>query len=541
MTAPHHARPVSVFGRGRSSLDGITPDVVGFKAYNLMRMDRAGLRVPPGFVLHTELCRQYLADGGKLSSSVVDLIAAEMHALEQGTGLAFGDSRRPLLVSVRSGAPVSMPGMMDTLLDVGLTDGTVQGLIRRTGNPHLAWDSYRRLVATYTEVVHRGRDVLDAAVRARLAAEDVASVDELDTRGLRALTQDSLEQARTLTGHGFPQDPFGQLAGAVEAVFRSWNSERAVAYRGMHGLQDVSGTAVIVQAMVFGNAGGNSGSGVGFTRNPATGADELYFDFAFDAQGEDVVAGRQSLSDPMRLAHLMPEFYAELLRIRRALELEFGDMQDFEFTAEDGDLYMLQTRAGKRTPLAAVRLAAAMTDEGLIDARTALARIAEIDVSTINADRIEAPLTDAVADAITASSGIALGPIALDGAAAQVHAAAGRTPVLVRMSASTEDIEGFAAASGILAASGGRTSHAAVVARQMGKVCLVGCQTLEVDLDARCCTIGGRRFAEGDMLALDGNTGHVFPGTVTVERGPSQSDLEAIERIRALAQAPSLP
>jgi pyruvate,orthophosphate dikinase len=528
---------VSVFGDNRSDLEGVTPELVGFKAFNLMRMDSAGLPVPPGFVLHTGLSRVYRERGNRLPAEVTELIREQIRALEAATGLFFGDARRPLLVSVRSGASVSMPGMLDTLLNVGLTDSTVQGLIRRTGNPHLAWDSYRRLVAAYTEIVGGVRGDFESLLQTRLAEDGLHGTELLSTRALHELTAQSLASARSGTGASFPQDPVDQLLGAVEAVFRSWDGERAVAYRKLHGLEHVCGTAVIVQAMVFGNAGGTSGSGVGFTRNPATGADELYFDFAFDAQGEDVVAGRHGPTDPLRLARVMPSLYAELLTMRRALERQFGDMQDFEFTVEDGILYMLQTRPGKRTPLAAVRIAVAMADEGLIEPGTALEWLAGIDPLALRQERLETGSTPAIANALPASPGVAVGPIALDSAAAIAAAAAGTPAILVRAETSTEDIEGFAAAAGILTATGGRTSHAAVVARQMGKVCLVACPALEIDLESRACTIGGQRLAEGAAIALDGNDGGVYAGRITVVNDPSVEDIEAIERLRRQAAA----
>lgn len=529
---------VSLLGGGGSSLDGISPELVGFKAYNLMRMDYAGLPVPPGFVLHTRLCREYFANGYRLSDELVNAVRSHIRLLEESTGLLFGDSRRPLLVSVRSGAPVSMPGMMDTLLDIGLGGSTLEGLIRRTGNPHLAWDSYRRLVAAYTETVEGGRADFDGLMRGHLAAEGLRGPDELDTRTLRDLTRESLIRAREAIGRPFLEDPYGQLLGGIEAVFRSWNSERAVAYRRMYALEDVSGTAVIVQAMVFGNSGGTSGSGVGFTRNPATGADELYFDFAFDAQGEDVVDGRHSLTDPLSLARVMPGLYADLLRIRRTLELEFGDMQDFEFTVENGTLYLLQTRPGKRTPLATVRIALAMAEEGLIQTRTALARIADVDLDSLNADRLDPGGLSPLALAVSASTGVAVGPIALDSVAAKASAMLGDAPILIRAATSTEDIEGLAAAAGVLTATGGRTSHAAVVARQMGKVCLVGCPSLEIDLQTRTCTIGGRRFAEGDPITLDASSGRVYAGRVPVLHGPPLEEIAAIERLQLLEEPP---
>jgi pyruvate,orthophosphate dikinase len=524
-------RDISDFGGGRSAVEDVTPELVGFKAYNLMRMDRAGLLIPPGFVLHTSLCRDFLAGGG-LPRHLEAPLQTHLRRLEDLTGFHLGDPRRPLLVSVRSGAAVSMAGMMDTLLNIGLNQETVRGLVRRTGNPHLAWDSYRRLVTTYAALVDGVHVDFESVTHARLEEEQLGSVDELDSRSMRALANESFTRARA-AGATVPSDPHAQLLGAIGAVFRSWNGERAVAFRRLHGLDETMGTAVIVQAMVFGNAGSRSGAGVGFTRNPSTGADELYFDFAFDAQGEDVVAGRHAPTDPQRLVRAMPDLYADLLRVRRALELEFGDMQDFEFTVEDGQLFMLQTRTGKRTPLAAVRIALAMADEGLIDPRAALALIDQVDLDALSEDELDTAGVTRLASATPASSGVVVGSIALDSDAARAAAAGGAQPILVREAASTDDIEGFAVAGGILTASGGRTCHAAVVARQMAKACLVACPTLEIDLQACTCTIGGHRLAEGATITIDGNDGAVYEGSAKVVHGELHAELAAIERLRA--------
>ncbi len=501
---------------------------VGGKAWGLMRMAEAGLPVPPGFVLPTLWCRRRRA--GALDAAALDAALRQgIGRIEAASGLGFGAARRPLLVSVRSGAAASMPGMMETVLDVGLNAVTVQGLIRATGNPRLAWDSYRRLVAGYAETV-AGLDPAPFAALAReaAAAEEVAGPEGLDHRALRALTEALLDRYRDLAGAPFPADPMVQLADAVDAVLGSWDAPKAASYRRLRGLDDAAGTAVTVQAMVFGNAGGASGAGVGFTRDPATGAHELYFDFQFNGQGEDVVAGRQVLRDHERLRRVLPAVWAELGDVAHGLERLFGDAQDFEFTVQAGRLHLLQARAAKRTPWAAAVIAADLVAEGLITPGQALARLQGMDLGAVVRTSFAPPLPAPLAQATVAGIGVACGPIALDPEAACRLAAMGEPPILVRAETSTADIEGMEAAAGILTAAGGRTSHAAVVARQLGKVCLVGCPELEIDLARRLCRIGGTALAEGEALALDGNSGAVYPGRLPVVSERPEAALAAI-------------
>jgi len=316
-------------------------------------MARIGLPVPAAFVLGTKFCRDYFERGGRLAPGLCDLMARNIRRIEAASGTGFGSARRPLLVSVRSGAPVSMPGMMDTLLNVGLCDGVLRGMLRMTGNPRLVWDSYRRLIQSFAEVVEGlPGEPFQAAMNERLRHERVASAQDLDFKSLEGLAAEYLEMFREQTGRAFPQEPLDQLEAATEAVFRSWRSPRALAYRRMAGIDDAQGTAVTVQRMVFGNSGGTSGAGVAFTRDPATGASELYLDFASNAQGEDVVSGRHSLHEPNVLADIMPQAFEAILAVRARLEREFADAQEFEFTVQDGRLYLLQTRSGKRTALA---------------------------------------------------------------------------------------------------------------------------------------------------------------------------------------------
>jgi pyruvate, orthophosphate dikinase len=489
---------------------------VGNKAFNLMRLARAGLPVPPGFVLATSWCRARRrgdADGNALRAALRTGIAR----LEATTGLGFGSQRRPLLVSVRSGAAVSMPGMMETVLDVGLTPHTPEALMRLTGNPRLAWDCYRRLVEGYAETVAALPPApFDALRREAVGAAGVDNERELDHRASRRLTQAMLETYAEMAGGSFPADPMAQLEAAVEAVMRSWDAPKAVAYRRMQGLDDEGGTAVTIQAMVFGNAGSASGAGVGFTRDPATGANTLYVDFCFNGQGEEVVAGRHSVTDASQMSRMLPDVDRELEAVRARLETLFRDAQDFEFTVQDGRLFLLQCRNAQRTPLAALRIAMEMADEGLITPSEALARVAGIDLVSLRICRFAEPLPAKLAEAVVAGLGVASGPIALDPEAAQRFAASGTPAVLVRAQTLTSDIAGVTCSAGLLTTTGSRTSHAAVVARHLNKVCLVACAALEVDLRARVCCIGGTRLAEGAPISLDGNTGAIYAGALRV-------------------------
>ena len=525
------AGAVYFIGGGRSDPQGVTPEVVGGKAFNLMRMDRAGLPVPPAFVIGTAACREYQRAGGHLPAGFSDLMGANIRQLESATGRSFGGRRRPLLVSVRSGAPVSMPGMLDSVLNVGLNDVSVMGLVRASGNPRLAWDSYRRLVESYASVVH-GCPLapFDAQVQRHLDPVLFPSPRELDAVTLRLLALDALQLVRAMPAASFPQDPMAQLGACVAAVFRSWDGARARTYRRMHGIDDALGTAVTVQAMVFGNAGGTSGSGVGFTRDPASGRNELYLDFLFNAQGEDVVSGRRTVSDGGRLQSLLPHLHARLQRVKSLLEGEFGDLQDFEFTVQDGELFLLQTRNGKRTPWAALHVAVDMVDEGLIDVSTALARLDALDLPAIERIYLDAADTaQAIATATPASIGVASGLLALDSDSARRLCDGNKPVILVREEIATDDIAGMAIACGILTGRGGRTSHAAVVARQLDKVCLVGCAALRIDANARRCRIGDTVLREGEWLSLDGNEGRVFAGRLETIRERPESLLRRIE------------
>jgi pyruvate, orthophosphate dikinase len=501
---------------------------VGNKGFNLMKMARIGLPVPPGFILGTSFCAAYLRERS-LSPAVLGLMKSGVHELENATGFQFGGSRKPMLLSVRSGAAVSMPGMMETILDLGLCDSTIGGLVRLTGNPRFVWDSYRRLIQTYAEVV-RGcpPGAFDKVARGYLAAERLENVRDLDTETLRNLTGDYLDAYSDETGSPFPQQPIEQLEGAVEAVFRSWESKRATEYRRLHAITGLPGTAVVIQLMVFGNMGGTSGSGVAFTRDPATGEDRLYIDFLFNAQGEDVVSGRHDLGNSEKLSQTLPAVFREIQMVRRRLESEFKDMQDFEFTVQEGKLYLLQCRRANRTPWAALRVAVDLVNEGVLDKESALKALEAYDLESINRTVISPKSGSSLLSSGTpASIGVAAGKIALDIHSAKVSD--GQPRILVRRDISTDDIAALASCSGILTNVGGRTSHAAVVARQMNKVCIVACRALSISLETRSCAFDGKVLREGDYISLDGNTGNVYAGKVEVTTERPLKLLETIE------------
>jgi pyruvate,orthophosphate dikinase len=504
---------------------------MGFKAWNLLRMAQLALPVPAAFVIGTRYCAEPSTPDGP---SGANLWQAGLRALERSTSQALGDARHPLLLSVRSGAPVSMPGMMDTLLNIGLCDATVPGLMRQTGNPRLVWDAYRRLVAIYGEVVAGlPATLFDEAATGLFPGRDER---ELDFAELRSLTVRFLEVYALSAGKPFPQNPAEQLGGAIDAVFASWQSPKAREYRRLNHLAAEIGTAVTVQCMVFGNAGGQSGAGVGFTRDPTSGEPAPWVDFLFNAQGEDVVSGRRSANGHDELATVLPEVWHELVEATQRLEHDFGDMQDFEFTVQDGRLFMLQTRSGKRTPQAAARIALDLLDEGLIGPQLALERTAGLDRESLGRAGIVAtsgtPLIP-LGRAATASSGVAVGEIALDEARAAARHEAGVPVVLVRRDAETSDIAALESASGLLTQRGARTSHAAVVARQLGKVCLVGCSELQIDEAARTVRMGETTLHEGDVITLDGNDGLLYAGAAHVEK---QYPEELLARLDALRQ-----
>jgi len=522
-----------------ASLDA-NVQLVGSKAAQLARMSRLGLPVPPAFVMPTSLCNGVNRKDGAALHALKSGVRRGVARLEAVTGRRFGDSRLPLFVSVRSGAARSMPGMLDTILDVGMNNDTVQGLIRLTGNPRLAWDSYQRFMQSYSEVVGGVPSAqFERPLNAMLGAEDAASEDELDCEALERLTHDFIEIALRLSGRRPPEDPFEQLDAAALAVYASWESARAREYRRINGLENLAGTAVTVQAMVFGNSGNRSGAGVAFSRNPATGANEPYIDFLFDAQGEDVVSGRRTPGDASLLAKWLPEIAQDLAVASRRLEQDFKDVQDIEFTVEDGKLYFLQTRSAKRTPRAALRIAVDLVREGLIAPAEALHRLEGVDLDRAGIATLRGEVTP-LATAVSASPGVASGRIALDSATAGRMAEDGEPAVLVRREPSTDDVAGFNAAAGILTMVGGRTAHAAVVARQLGKVCLVGCTSLEIDESSRRITLAGRELSEGDWLSIDGESGEISSGRAEIVIERPEAELAELKRWRGQIDAHDL-
>ncbi len=495
-------------------------DIVGSKAHNLMRMAGRGLPVPPGFVLGTNLCRAYLDRGASALDGLDDTLARELDALGARTGRRFGDPKRPLLVSVRSGAAVSMPGMMETVLNAGLTETTLRGLLRLTGNPRLAADCRRRLVQQFAEVVHGVKPKrFDEILAAKLAEEGLARVDELDSRALGELASAYEDVFETLTGGPFPASPLAQFKASVEAVLKSWMSERAQSYRKLNGISDRAGTAIIVQTMVFGNAGPTSGSGVGFTRDPSNGANALYVDYLANAQGEDVVSGRTNALGMDELERRAPEAHRQLALARDLLEREFGDMQDFEFTVEEGRLYMLQARSGKRTPLAALRIAIDLVREGAIAPEAGLALLEGLDLDAIEATELSPPEgTKPIARGAPASAGAASGAAVFDPGRVAAFKREGKPVALVREETETADIQALAEAVALVTARGARTSHAAVVARQLGKACVVGCDGLAIDPGGRRGSFGGVEIREGETITVDGTAGLVFQGEQPIAR-----------------------
>lgn len=538
-------RVVLIGGLHRES--DVSVEEVGNKAYNLWRMQALGLRVPPALVLGTSVCGAVLQSTPPLG--LPDPVRAALNGalaqLETVAGARFGDPRNPLLLSVRSGAAVSMPGMMETLLNIGLCDATLPGFVRRCGNPRLAWDAYRRLVATYGEVVLGIEGGAFERLTQRLLGPE-ADERTLDFAQLRDLTRSALALIAEHDAEGFPQDPRVQLERAVLAVFGSWRSPKATAYRRLHGIDDGIGTAVTVQAMVFGNAGGLSGAGVGFSRNPITGEPQPWVDFLFNAQGEDVVSGRRSAQGHDELAAVLPAVWRELCEAAQRIEHAFVDMQDFEFTVQESQLYMLQARSGKRTPRAAARIALDLLDAGWLTPDQARERLAALPADALSVARVvsdageagpdgEGPAVYPLAEAASASAGVVSGEIALDEARARERHAAGVPVVLLRQDAETSDIAALESAMGLLTSRGARTSHAAVVARQLGKVCLVGCAGLGIDLPHRRVCLGEIELHEGDVITLDGNEGRVYRGTVRVIRETPPELLSRWQRLMAPA------
>jgi pyruvate,orthophosphate dikinase len=506
--------------------NGTMKPLLGGKGANLAEMCRIGLPVPPGFTITTEVCTYYYANKRTYPPALRQQMEAGVAAIEKQTGKTFGDLANPLLVSVRSGARDSMPGMMDTILNLGLNDQTVEALARKTGNARFAWDCYRRFVQMYGDVVlgvqkgpgedHEPFEVVIEALKHERYHEDIEDT-RLTVDDLKELVARFKALVKERAGKNFPASPWDQLTGAVGAVFGSWMNDRAIVYRRKYNIPTEWGTAVNVQAMVYGNTGDESGSGVAFTRNPANGTKEFYGEFLINAQGEDVVAGVRTPEPVAELKKQMPAAYHELERIRQVLEKHFKDVQDFEFTIEDGTVYMLQTRNGKRTAMAALKFSVDMFKEKLIDWKTAVMRNPADQLEQLLApvfDAADAEKAKAIATGLPAGPGAASGRIYLNADRAVTAADRHEKVLLVRVETSPEDLRGMIAAEGILTARGGVSSHAALVARQMGKVCVCGAAAVEVDYQARTVTVDGRTFKEGDWMSIDGTAGKVYAGEV---------------------------
>jgi pyruvate,orthophosphate dikinase len=510
------------FGAGESAGAGLGKEELGGKGKGLADMARAGIPVPPGFTITTAACRWVAAHGGELPPGFAAAQRAALDKLEHAVGKRLGDPSDPLLVSVRSGAAISMPGMMDTVLNLGLNDRSVVGLATRTENPRFAWDSYRRFVSMFGNVVLLiDKDEFEGPLTALRNKRRVKTDAELRAEDLQALVAQYQRIVRRHAGREFPQEPEAQLALARDAVFRSWMGDRAVTYRRLNRIPDDLGTAVNVQAMVFGNLGDTSATGVGFTRNPSTGENRFYGEYLVNAQGEDVVAGIRTPRPIEELKRDMPRAYDELVGITSRLERYYKDVQDFEFTIEDSTLYLLQTRTGKRTGAAAVQIAVDMVGEGLITRDEAILRVDPESLNQLLHGRVD-PEADLVpiAHGLAASPGAAVGRAVFTADDAEKWAARGEKVVLVRKETVPDDIHGMAAAQGILTATGGMTSHAAVVARGMGKCCVSGVSAIAVDERARTFTVGGRTIKQGETISLDGTRGLVFLGAVpTLEPG----------------------
>jgi pyruvate, orthophosphate dikinase len=509
----------------------VSPAIVGGKAYGLLRMVSAGLNVPPGFVLGTVCSRDYFVNSNKLDKTIKDEIRLHVRSLEKNTLKSFGSKRNPLLVSVRSGAPVSMPGMMETLLNIGLNNETVGGVIRATGNPKLAWDSYRRLIQSYAEIVHSvDTSEFNEVIKSYLKHDGLKSMNELNSVNLRKLCNEFKVVFYNCTGNDFPEDPWKQLHDAITAVFDSWFSERAKKYRAINNIDTESGTACLIQSMVFGNAGSTSGSGVGFTRNPANGNNELYVDYLSNSQGEDIVSGRYDVHDVTTLQQSFPNLFENLKEIKAKLEKEFMDMQDFEFTVQDGELYLLQARNGKRTSMAALKIAIDLLDENLITKDQALSLLSDIDLDKLYQYKFkESPVEKPIATGTTASNGVATGIIALDENKAKQFYDNNKPVVLVRAETSTEDIGAMHMANAVVTVTGGRTSHAAVVARQLGIACVVGCASIQVDMANRCLHINDQVYAEGDFLTIDADHGHIYKDSLEIEIQKPEALLQRVQ------------
>jgi len=509
---------VYLFSEGK----GTMKELLGGKGANLAEMTNLGLPVPQGFTVTTEACTKYYDDGEVISDAIQNEIMQYIDKLEGISGKKFGDVENPLLVSVRSGSRASMPGMMDTILNLGLNDKVVEVMATKSGNPRWAYDCYRRFIQMYSDVVMEvGKSYFEELIDEMKEKKGVVDDLELTADCLKELAHEFKDQYKAKVGSDFPEDAKVQLMGAIKAVFRSWNNERAIVYRREYDIPGDWGTAVNVQEMVFGNLGDTSGTGVAFSRNPATGEKKLFGEFLMNAQGEDVVAGIRTPNDIEQLRDLLPDAYNSFVKIVNTLESHYSDMQDMEFTIEDGKLFMLQTRSGKRTAAAALKIACDLVDEGAITDKQA---VLMVDAKSLDAllhptfDPAALKAATPIATGLAASPGAAAGHAVFTAAEAKKWSDDGKKVILIRLETTPEDIEGMLAAQGILTARGGMTSHAAVVARQMGTCCVAGCGALRIDDKAKTLTVAGKTYNQGDWISLDGSTGHVYDSAIpTVE------------------------
>jgi pyruvate, orthophosphate dikinase len=535
-TKTNEAKPVSTkyvyfFGGGKADGNGKMKDVLGGKGAGLAEMTNAGLPVPPGFTIQTEACREYMRHD-TVSKEVERETEEALAKLESLQGQKLGKGENPLLVSVRSGAKFSMPGMMDTILNLGLNDQSVEALAKRANNPRFAYDSYRRLIQMFGNVVlDIEKPVFDEIFDAKKKQKKTKFDTGLDAKALQEVIAEYKKAVKKHAHRDFPQDAIEQLVLARDAVFRSWQNDRAKHYRRINNIDDMLGTAVNVQAMVFGNLGETSGTGVGFTRNPANGTNEFYGEFLLNAQGEDVVSGVRTPVPILELEKIMPDVYAQLRDITTRLEKHYKDMQDFEFTIQDRKLYMLQTRNGKRTGLAAVRVALQMVDEGLIKKEEAIFRVEPNQLYDFLVPRLDekGSKVEVLAKGLPASPGAAVGQIVFTADEAVERVASGKSVhvILVRAETTPEDIHGMEVAKGILTSRGGMTSHAAVVTRGMGKCCVAGAGDIDVDEKAREMRVKGQVFKAGDWISLDGTTGRIIKGKLnTLDPSPDDPELQ---------------
>ncbi len=539
---------VYYFGGGKAEGRAQMKELLGGKGANLAEMTNLGIPVPPGFTISTEACAEYYKNNRQHNDDVKAQVAANLEKLEKEMGKKLGDGQDPLLVSVRSGAAVSMPGMMDTVLNLGLNAAAVEGISKNTGNDRFAWDAYRRFIQMYGDVVmgvahHEFEEALDAVKKAKGVENDL----DLDAADLQKVVDGYMKVYEASVGKPFPQDPMEQLWGAVDAVFGSWNNERAIKYRNINKIGDLLGTAVNVQSMVFGNWSEESGTGVCFSRDPSTGENYFYGEYLMNAQGEDVVAGIRTPQPLSALEDTNATVYKQLVEVKERLEKHYTDMQDMEFTIQDGKLFLLQTRNGKRTGKAAVKVAVDLAEEGMISKETAVTRVTADQMDQLLHPMIAPAVKKTlkpIAQGLEASPGAAVGKVVFNAEDAETWVARGEKVVLVRKETSPEDIGGMHVSEGILTSTGGMTSHAAVVARGMGTPCVAGCKSVIIDEKAGKFTVGGVDYKEGDFISLDGSDGNVYAGKVELEQPALGGELNKLlgwaDEIRHGAKRPGV-